>query len=104
MANFDLISEDDFFSEEKKAKTEKPLPEKPQPEEDLSTQPEQEDILSADELTEEPDITFPEESTDPAKDFNEDPNDSFDTSDAFSKEPDQDDPIPALTPTQEQEE
>jgi len=99
MANFDLISEDDFFSEEKKAKPEKPLPEKPQPEEDLFTQPEQEDIFSADELTETPDINLPEESAEPAHDFSEDLDDNFDFSDSLSEDADQDEAAPAPTPT-----
>lgn len=86
MANFDLISEDDFFSEEKKSKPEKPSPEKPQPEEDLFTKPEQEEVFSADELTETPDISLPDESSEAVQDFSEDLNENFDFSDSLSEE------------------
>lgn len=99
MANFDLISEDDFFSEEKKAKPEKPLPEKTQPEEDLFSQPENEDIFSADELTENPDIMIPEEQPDVANDLREDVDENFDYSAELSDENENLDSDPDLEPT-----
>lgn len=98
MANFDLISEDDFFSEEKKDKPEKPLPEKPQPEEDLFSQPEKEDIFSADELAESPDISIPEDESVQTQDFNEDVNENFDFSDEIADDLDNEIPDPEPEP------
>ncbi len=94
MANFDLISEDDFFSGEEKKKPDQEIPEKSQPDEDLFARPlpEVEDtVFEQDDMPEEPldldDIAEPESAP---QDFSEDVKDNFDFSpnDVNAAEPD----------------
>jgi len=99
MANFDLISEDDFFSGEEKKKPDQEMPEKSQPDEDLFARPlpEIEDtIFEHEDMPEEPldldDITEPQSTP---QDFSEDVKENFDFSQTdtdvaqpdFSEEP-----------------
>jgi len=104
MANFDLISEDDFFSGEKKEKPDQKTPETPQPDEDLFAQslPEiEEEIFSDRDLEEEINIDLDESEDLPvtAQDFSEDVKDDFD----FSQPEADPQPVPEPEPEAEAE-
>ncbi len=82
MANFDLISEDDFFSGEQKKKPEQGVPEKSQPDEDLFARPlpeKEETVFEHEEMPEEPlDLDDIEGLDTTPQDFNEDVKENFD--------------------------
>lgn len=113
MANFDLISEDDFFSGEQKKKPDQEVPEKSQPDEDLFARPlpELEDDILAPEETPDESLDLDDisgEETIP-QDFSEDVKDNFDFSGAEAESteteiPDEVPPEPeAMQTTQEEE-
>ncbi len=106
MANFDLISEDDFFSGEDKKKPDQERPEKSQPDEDLFARPlpEIEDtVFEHEELSEDPlaleDIA---ETESVPQDFSEDVKENFDftPTDTDTAEPDfSNEPVAVPEPT-----
>lgn len=104
MANFDLISEDDFFSGEKKEKPDQKPPETPQPDEDLFALPlPEEEVFKDQDLADDlnVDIAEQEESPAAAQDFSEDVKDNFDFSQPEA-EP-QPEPEPEVEPQEQQD-
>ena len=93
MANFDLISEDDFFSGEEKKKPDQEMPEKSQPDEDLFARPLpdiEETVFEQNDMPDEPlDLDDIAEQQSAPQDFSEDVKENFDfsTSDTDAVQP-----------------